>query len=92
MTVIDSTTAHYRTSDMALASFLKLEGHDCQDIQLQGDTCYWMFLSTPNLVERIEAFRNERVLVDLKAYNRIFGLTKREFYDLSDDPANRRQR
>jgi hypothetical protein len=84
MTATMTATPTYRTSDMALSAYLKVEGHDCQDVVLDGDTCYWIFVSTPRLVGCIEAFRGGAVQVDLKEYNRLFGATKREFYSLTD--------
>ena len=80
---------NYRTSDMALASFLKFSGHEPQQVGWEGDTCYWTFRETPNLLAVVDKFAAGEALVEPKEYNRLFGKTKREFFDSEPNP-NRR--
>lgn len=71
----------YRTSDMALTTYLKLEGYTPQEIKWQGGTCYWWFDKTEALVAAVDAFLGKESRVEPTEYNRVFSQTKREFYD-----------
>ena len=76
-----NTEEFYRTNDMGMATFLKLEGHPCQEMLWQGDVCYWVFRVTDALLDDTEDFLDGSARVEPKAYNKEFNLTKREFYD-----------
>lgn len=80
----------YRTNDMGMATFLKLEGNPCQDLQWKGDTCYWIFRVTDALLESTEAFLEGTARVEPKAYNKEYNSTKREFYESKDGSRPRR--
>lgn len=71
----------YRTNDMAMSTFLKLNQHDLQAVRWESGTCYWIFRVTDAILDLVEDFTAGRALVEPKAYNRIFTATKREFYD-----------
>lgn len=86
----DTTVVTYRTSDMALASYLKHEGHDAQRVEWENDTCYWFFRDTPHLLKSVDTFAEGKAMIEPREYNRIFGKTKREFYDSEPDTPNRR--
>lgn len=77
----DVDVGHYKTSDMALASYLKYMGHEPQKIAWDGDTCFWHFRETPHILECVDTFARGAALMEPKEYNRLFGRTKREFYD-----------
>lgn len=74
----------YRTNDMGMATFLKLEGHPCQDLQWSGTTCFWVFRVTDALLEATEDFLAGDARVEPKAYNKEYNATKREFYESKD--------
>jgi hypothetical protein len=82
-------SVHYRTSDMALVSYLKFLGHEPQQINWENGTCYWLFRETPHLLEGVDQFAGNKALIEPKEYNRLFGMTKREFFDSEPNP-NRR--
>lgn len=69
---------YYRTNSMALVSFLKINDHTPQAIRWEGDSCYWYFDKSNNLMELVEEFMTGEALVEPREYNRVFGLTKRD--------------
>ena len=80
----------YRTSNMALVSFLKVQGHAPQAIHWEGDSCYWYFDKSDPLLEQVDVFMSGVAKVEPKEYNRIFGLTKKEL--ISEEAPDRFQR
>lgn len=71
----------YRTNDMAMATFLKMNSHAVQQMRWAGSTCYWIFRVTDNLLDCVEEFTDGNARVEPREYNRVFTQTKREFYD-----------
>jgi hypothetical protein len=71
----------FRTNDMAMATFLKLNSHSVQRMTWVGGTCYWIFRVTDDLLECVEEFTAGEARVEPREYNRVFTQTKREFYD-----------
>jgi hypothetical protein len=71
----------YRTDDMAMATFLKMEGFTAQQVGWIGDTCYWWFNDGDALADCIEVFHNGEASVEPREYSRVYGLSKAEFYD-----------
>lgn len=71
----------FRTSDMAMATYLKLEGHTPQVVEWNSGTCYWYFDKTTALELDIAAFQDKKATVEPTEYNRVYSQTKREFYD-----------
>jgi len=80
----------FRSNDMALVTYLKMCGFSCQRTEWDGGTCYWYFMNGPRLLETAEMFATGEALVEPREYNKIFGLTKHEFYDSDPDEVNRR--
>jgi len=81
----------HRTNDMALVTFLKMQGHAVQMVQWDGNTCFWYFRLSDGLKSLVGEFTEGRGLVEPREYNRMFSLTKREFYDEKDrHPTSRR--
>ena len=78
----------YRTSDMALVTYLKIKGCVTQRPQWVAGTCHWSFDNTSALKELVELFMAKAALVEPTEYNRVFGETKREFYDSRPLPAS----
>lgn len=75
----------YRTSDMALVTYLRMEGFDVQDVILdESSTCYWYFCQEPEFLQRVGVFRNGDARVEPKEFNRMFMVTKKEMFALTD--------
>lgn len=75
----------HRTDDMALVTFLKMEGHTAQQVAAKSDTVYWWFRLNDDLEDAIAAFDGGDARVEPREYNRTFGLTKKEFYGVKDN-------
>lgn len=71
---------HFRTNDMAMATFLRMQGHAVQEIFWETGTCYWRFVVTGQLLKDMSDFQDGRALVDPRTYNRMFAITKQELY------------
>ena len=80
----------YRTNDMAMATYLKMQGHPVQTLIWAHDVCFWVFRVTDALLEETEVFLEGGARVEPRAYNRTFSDTKREFYDSKDRRQGRR--
>lgn len=74
----------HKTNDMALVTFLKMNGHSVQSTKWEGGTCYWFFRLSDGLVDKIDEFTSSEARVEPKEYNRTFSQTKREFYEARD--------
>jgi hypothetical protein len=83
---IDIAENEYRTSDMALVTFLKQRGQTAQDVYYEDDTktVYWTFVPIPTLMTLLEEFASGSATVEPKEYARIFHQTKREMYSEAD--------
>lgn len=82
----DTMVRQFRTSDMALATFLRLELYDVQEVKIDDTgTCYWYFDGVDSLHESCEAFREGIARVEPREYNRLFAVTKKERWALTDD-------
>jgi hypothetical protein len=75
----------HKTNDMALATFLKMNGHATQKTLWEGGTCYWYFRLSDGLVTMIDTFVDGRARVEPREYNRTFTQTKREFHAARDE-------
>lgn len=70
---------YYKTNQMGLVSFLKLEGHTPQSIRWEeDDTCYWYFDKSDSLLGLVDQFLGGESKVEPREFNRIFGLTRKE--------------
>lgn len=78
---LDLAEDFHRTNDMALATYLKLQGHTPQAVIWERATCYWLYRVTDHLLDSLDDFNESRALVEPKEYNKVFNQTKREFYD-----------
>lgn len=85
-----TTRSDYRTSDMALVSYLKFLGHEPQDVVWENGTCYWIFVQSDGLISSVDTYASGQATIEPKEYNRLFGKTKREFFDNNPDEHNRR--
>jgi hypothetical protein len=77
----------YRTSNMALVAFLKLQGHASQTVRWEGESCYWYFDKSDPLLDIVDTYMSGDALVEPREYNRVFGLTKKEL--ATDDAPER---
>lgn len=75
----------YRTNDMAMVTFLKVEDHPVQKILWERGTCYWIFRISDALLDAIDSFTDREARIEPKEYNRVYGQTKKEFYDSAPD-------
>lgn len=75
----------YRTNDMAMATYLKMQGHPVQTLMWEGDVCYWVFRVTDALLEETEVFLADEARVNPKLFNKEFFITKSQFYDSKDE-------
>jgi len=66
---------------MALVTYLKIKGCPTGRPAWSAGTCYWTFTSSPELKRLVELFMAKSSLVEPTEYNKVFGETKREFYD-----------
>jgi hypothetical protein len=66
---------------MALVTYLKIKGCVTGRPRWAAGTCYWSFEPTSELRRLVELFTAKSSLVEPTEYNKIFGETKREFYD-----------
>jgi hypothetical protein len=71
----------FKTNDLAMATYLEMEGHPPQKIEFEGQDCFWHFLYIPALVAAVEAFLSQTAQVTPQAYNRAFATVKREMID-----------
>jgi hypothetical protein len=74
---------YFRTNDMAMVTFLRLQDHPVQEVFWEAGTCYWRFMATSQLLSDVQAFEDDIAVVNPKRYNRAFSSTKQEFYDSS---------
>lgn len=82
----------YRTDHMGMATWLKIAGHSVQRIHWTDDrTCYWYFDKSDPLLRAVDEYLEEKARVEPKEYNRVFKLTKDEFWSHSpeDHPGRR---
>lgn len=75
----------FRSNDMGVVTYLRIEGHTSQAMDWEGRTCYWVFAKTPSLMEHVEKFQSDQAQVNPRVYNRRYAETKREFYDTQND-------
>ena len=79
----------FRTNDMAMATYLKLQGFPVQVIEWKSGTCYWIFRVSDFMLDELEKFQEGRAMVEPREYNRIYARSKREFYDARPGDAGR---
>ncbi len=71
----------YKTSDMALVTYLRMLGHAPQAFGWVSGTCTWTFTPAGNMMGEVDKFLAGEALVEPKEYNRLFASSKREMYD-----------
>lgn len=76
----DEEYEFHKSNDMALVTFLKMSGHSTQKTEFEGQTCYWFFRLSDDLVDKLDEFTSGEALVEPREYNRQFAHTKSEFW------------
>lgn len=79
--VLEDADEFYRTNNLALAAFLRHQGHAHQGMQWQGETCFWYFDKSDPLLEIVDKFFKGDALVEPRAYNKVFGQIRKELFD-----------
>lgn len=74
------TNSLYKSSDMGVVAYLKYQGYEVQDINMDDGNCRWTFFATPSLLESIDDFLGGHGRVEPKAYNTQFAAVKRELH------------
>lgn len=75
----------YRTNDMAMATYLKLEGHPCQGLVWNRNVCFWLFRVTDALLDATEDFLDRKARIEPRAYSKEFDVTRQEFFDSKEN-------
>lgn len=70
----------YKTNDMALVTYLRIQGHPVQGTRWLSNSCVWVFRINDNLLGLVDNFMDDRALVNPKEFNRHFTDTKKELY------------
>jgi hypothetical protein len=72
----------YRTDDMAMATFLKMEGHSPQQIGFleNDDNCYWWFRINDDLTDAVDCFNDGEASVEPREWARNFHNTRKQMF------------
>lgn len=72
----------YKTRDMALVSYLCLEGFTPQAVGFIERSCWWAFPSTDALLYQVDTFLQGGAMVDARGYSKFYDETMRQMRDL----------
>lgn len=75
----------YRTSDMGLVTYLRIEGHEPQGTVKDGDQVYWVFIFSEGLRDTVDRFASSEARVDPKMFNREYARAKKELFNARQD-------
>lgn len=73
----------WRTSDMAMAAYLRTVGYEQLRMELEETlppSVYWVFRETPRLVSAANDYVNGRSSVEPKGFNSLMALMKNEMF------------
>ena len=70
----------YKTNSMALATYLRMQGHTVQHVEWEDGVCHWFFRITDGLLDLADKFLNDEAMVNPRAYNYEYKRTKQELY------------
>ena len=70
----------YKSNDMAMVTYLRLNGLQPQGQDYQNGVCYWKFEYSEALRHLRDDFAMDRALVNPKEFSRHFAITKRELF------------
>lgn len=80
MSIQALNTEDFRTDDMGIVTFFRINNVSHRGIAWENAVCYWNFELTPQVLSLLGQFTSGKALVEPKAYSREFARTKREFY------------
>jgi hypothetical protein len=77
---VPSDLEEYQTDMMPLVAYLMHEGFTSQATDFDEDErrCYWIFLITPGLLEKIDMFHKGKGSVEPKTFSAMFHRISRE--------------
>lgn len=78
----------FKTDEMSLVTYLRLNHHDPLEIIWEFNTCWWIFEKSEDLSRLATLFISNEALSNPKEFSRMFKLTRQEFH--SARPAQRR--
>jgi hypothetical protein len=71
----------FRTNDMAMVTYLRMNGHSVQACAYEADgDCWWQFLACDAITDLYNDFTQWKALVEPREYSKHFSATKREFH------------
>lgn len=74
----------WRTGDTALAAYLVHEEHECQRMEWEADSCYFVFDDTSGLQDCILEFVGDEASVNPRTYSRTLTTLRRQMFDARD--------
>lgn len=77
----ETTTTEWRTKDMALAAYLGCIGHKYVRMELDEESCYWVFNETEDLTDEVFTFLEGKGSVEPNKFNSNFASLKRDMFD-----------
>jgi hypothetical protein len=78
----------FRTEQLSLAVFLKLEGNCHQKLEMRGDKAVWVFLVTDELIELVNDFQLDVAQVSPKEFIDELSSCRRELFKFLDGHRN----
>lgn len=75
-----NTKEVYKTDDMALVTFLRMNYHVPHEVVWDHNTCWWEFESTDKLTSDAAAFVDNIAVCNPREFSRQFKLTRQEFH------------
>lgn len=79
----------YRTDDMALVTWLRMNHFSPVEVIWENNTCNWDFEREPKLLSDVDAFVQNMALCNPREFSRQFKITRQEFH--AARPASQRR-
>jgi hypothetical protein len=73
--------SEFRTKDMALAAYLGCIEHKYKRMELDDESCYWVFAETEALADEVMTFLEGGASVEPNQFNSNFAKLKRDMFD-----------
>lgn len=73
-----------RTNDMGMAAYFTMNGHSVQEVTWDGETCYWIFIQLPSIVELADVWAGGRAMVEPRQYNKFYADIRRTFFETKE--------
>jgi hypothetical protein len=65
---------------MSLAAYLGLIGNEYVRMEIEGDSCYWVFNETDDLADEVLTFLEGKAQVEPNQFNARFAALKRDMF------------